>query len=217
MRESKRSIDIGLFIAVALASLVVDAGSDRFLAAVLGDRIAWVRTLHLVPLLFSAVLYVACGPGDSWKPPREGVKRGWLAIPIWAAMFGLVFAIHWFLRKDVSRTEVVIGVVDLMVTHLIAQELLFRGALVALANRLWPADSPADLGDVSFGTLAATSIVFALAQLQYQSSLAAAAPWWQVLRALVLGGFMCGLRGSLRSLWASALFHGFNNLMVGLR
>jgi membrane protease YdiL (CAAX protease family) len=110
----------------------------------------------------------------------------------------------------------VIGTVDFMITHIIAQELLFRGALVALAGRLWPPDAKKD-GDASLVTLLVVSLVFGLAQLQYQESLLHSAPWWQVFRAFLVGLVMGVFRSSLRSVWASGCFHAFNNLIAAAR
>jgi membrane protease YdiL (CAAX protease family) len=138
-----------------------------------------------------------------------------LVFPIWLAAFGFVLGLHLLIHKGTSRTEVVLFVVDLMVTHLVAQELLFRGALVALAGRVWPSGGM-DFGDVSGMTVLFTSLVFGFAQLQYNPTLYASAPWWQAFRAFVLGLVMVALRGGMRSIWASAAFHVFNNVIGAL-
>jgi hypothetical protein len=173
----------------------------------------WVDRLYLVPLAVAATLYAITGPAGSWRlPERDFTTRSRVVmILIWlgaaAAACGLIALVR-------GRGAVLDGVA-LMTTHLIAQELYFRGALIQLGMRLWPA-APADPAPVHGPALLVASLVFAAAQLQYSGFELAKPEIYQAVRAFFLGLLMGFCRFHFRSLWPSATFFAINNFLFAL-
>lgn len=215
--------DVLLFVLVALGSLVLDTASERFLQRFLGDTLAWISALHLLPLAISVGLYLACGPGDSWKLPRGEIKRGWLAFPIWAAMTAAFFGLTLLVDDELSKSERALQTLDFMVLHVIGMQLLFQGALMSLAGRIWPptivpvpGGTARECEEPSLSAILVVTLVFGLSQLQYHPTLLTWAPWRQVLGALGIGLFITFGRTISRSVWGATVVHAGSNLLGAL-
>jgi membrane protease YdiL (CAAX protease family) len=210
---SVRRLAIGTaLVAIGFAGLFLDSAAHL---AVTGLGLpSWVDRLYLVPLAVAAALYAVTGPGGSWRlPEREFTTRSRVVmIVIWlgaaAATCGMVVLVN-------GRGAILDGIA-LMTTHLIAQELYFRGALIQVGMRLWPA-APSDRDPIYGPALLVASLVFAAAQLQYSGFELAKPVIYQALRAFFLGFLMAFSRVYFRSLWPSATFHAINNFLVGYR
>jgi hypothetical protein len=215
--------DVLLLVLVALGSLILDTASERFLHRFFGETGAWISALHLLPLAISIALYLACGPGDSWKPPRGEIKRGWLAFPIWAAMTAAFFGLMLLANDELSKSEIALQTLDFMLLHVIGMQLLFQGALMSLAERIWPptlvsvpGGSAREREEPSLSAILVVTLVFGLSQLQYHPTILTWAPWRQVLGALGVGLFITFGRTISRSVWGAAVVHAGSNLLGAL-
>jgi membrane protease YdiL (CAAX protease family) len=171
----------------------------------------WVDRLYLVPLAIAVTLYLVTGPAGSWRLPERdfATTRGRvIMILIWIGATALVVV--------VAGRGNTLGAIGMMTTHLIAQELYFRGAVVQLGMKLWPA-AASDRDPLYGPAVLVSALVFGAAQLQYNDFALTKPVIFQVLRAFVLGLFMAASRSYFRSLWPAATFHVINNFLGGYR
>jgi membrane protease YdiL (CAAX protease family) len=202
-------------VVVGSGALVLDTASTALLQRLLAGRHVWLLDLHLPELVIALVLYLATGPAGTWRlPSRYDVSR----------RFSVGTPLVW-LGVGIGSTALVMAVrgpgawskgVGLCVTHLLGQELLFRGAIYQLAERVWPArrDEP---DGIAFWAVLASALLWGLAQLQYFGFAFSGPLAWQVVRALVFGLLMACARPYFRSLWPGAAFQAINNGLFVLR
>jgi hypothetical protein len=197
-------------VAVGAGSLVLDGVAARGVQA-LGIWDGYAR-LFLASLLVSLVLYLASGPGDSFRLPRwtldgEAVRRReriWMpAIWIGVALLGTCAMV------GLGRPGSVVDAVGFLVTHPLAQVLLFQGALVQLAGGSSVAGTAPSRRDLPFGPLLVVAALQGLSQLQYFASLSWSAGG-QVLRGFFLGLLLCALRVYFGSLWPALALYAIN-------
>ncbi len=195
-------------VAIGAGALVSDTACAQ--AVALLGLPSWVERLYLLPLALGLALYLVVGPAGTFRLPREDFTRRAKVVMllIWAgaaalasAMFGAVYG-----------RGALLDAAGLMVTHVIAQELLFRGALLGLAMRLWPA--AAGEKDALHGeALLLSALVFGAAQLQYHGFALTKPALIQAARAAGIGLLIAVGRLKWRSLWPGATFHAINNFL----
>lgn len=192
---------------VGVLSLVLLAAPDRGVASVLwryGDTIGFLWRWGLAGLGTVAALYVLSDGGASARWP-VGSSMRWVSTvgAIWLA--GLVVGTFGFDVGTIEYLSLRQGVTAVLIVPL-TEELLYRGAVFCLAERIRPA------GDrlwLSFPVLAST-ILFSLGHLQgweFQVGEAIAARYYVWANGLVYGV----LRSRSRSIWPSVAVHSVGN------
>src|SRR5690606_18186318 len=89
-----------------------------------------------LPSLATAVLvYLLADGGSSWRPPRDDGGRVRALAGAW--LLGVVAATFFF---GIGRVEAgtVTRVFGIVVAVVLAKELVFRGAVFGIAERVWP-------------------------------------------------------------------------------
>ena len=201
-------------VVVAGAVLVLDTASTALLRRLLAGRHGWLLDLHLPELVAGVALYLATGPAGTWRLPARGMtpRQAWLVpvvwLGVWVVATGLVVAVAG--RGAWSRAT------GLVVTHVLGQELLFRGAVYQLAERVWPAPV-SDPDGMSGWAVLLSGLLYGLAQLQYGGFTVTGPIVWMAVRALVLGSIMAFARPYFRSLWPGTTFHAISNGLSVLR
>jgi membrane protease YdiL (CAAX protease family) len=191
-----------LFAAVALLSLGLVSVVDDHAPRPLG-------TYRVASLAVCFVLNLAVGGGGGLRGPRRdtpwrsvlavaaiwtiGTAVAVLGFRVWTPTLGFHRAADW---------------VAFLGTGLLAEELLFRGAVFHLAAQA--------LGDER-RALWASAILFALAHAQYHAFRPSAALFAQVLYTLPMGLAYAFLRKQTGSIWPPALVHLAGNLLSVVR
>jgi membrane protease YdiL (CAAX protease family) len=208
MTTQRRLLLAVAVVALGTGALVSDTACAHVVAVLALP--SWVERLYLLPLALGLALYFAVGTDGTWRMPSKDFTRRAkvVMILIWIGAAALVSAFH----VGVYGRGVLLDAVGLMVTHVVAQELLFRGALVGLAMRLWPA-APGEKDPLYGKALLLSAIVFGAAQLQYHGFELTKPALIQAARATVIGLLLATARLMWRSLWPGATFHAINNFL----
>jgi hypothetical protein len=203
-----------LLVVVAGGALVLDTASTALLRRLLAGRHGWLLDLHLPELVAGLALYFATGPAGTWRLPSKGMtpRQAWLVPVVWVGVWivatGIVVAVAG--RGAWSKAA------GLVVTHVVGQELLFRGAVYQLAERVWPAKVDDPDGIAGWAVLF-SGLLYGLAQLQYGGFAVTGPIVWMAVRAFLLGSIMAFARPYFRSLWPGATFHAISNGLYVLR
>ena len=160
-----------VFCFLCACSLGLITGVDDAVASVLGrfaPALAWIAWIRIPSLVVCAILFVAARPGEAWRFSRKTLS--WPVVRV--ALFWLVPAGYAVLvaRVWVPALPRWIDVVAFLVTGLLAEELLFRGAIFQLANRIL-AERPRV---AAWGSVLLSSVFFAAQHQRDRDSLAAA-------------------------------------------
>lgn len=198
---------------VCVLSLVLYQAANRGVADVLWpyrDTVGFVWRWQLPAVLAAVALCVLCDGGRSWRFPLRSSRRlivvlsaAWLTV-LAVATFGFdVGTSHW----ESLRLDLVVG----LVMGVVAEELVFRGAVFQLAERVRPGREGSLL---SFPVLVSGGL-FALGHLQYWQfdvGETFAARYYTFALGLILGM----TRGRSRSLWPPLAIHMVGNVLAVL-
>ena len=199
-----------VLLAVGALSLVLDR-VEAYVAPANGIWATCFR-LFLPSLLVSAVLYLATGPEGSFRLPVRSIdgdrvaraNRAWMVgIPVGVALLGTAIIVA--LRGRGSLTDAV----GFLLTHPLAQVLLFQGALLQLAA----GPSLADARDFPFRAMLVVAALQGVSQLEYVHALSWSAVG-AVVRVFVLSLLFCSLRIQWGSLWPVLAGYAVNNGLV---
>jgi hypothetical protein len=201
-------------IVVAGAVLVLDTGSTALLRRLLAGRHGWLLDLHLPELVAGVALYLATGAAGTWRLPSKGMtpRQAWLVPVVWLG----VVVVAGGIAVVAAGWGVWSKAVGLLVTHILGQELLFRGAVYQLAARVWPPRIDDPDGLAGWAVLL-SGLLWGLAQFQYGSFAVTGPIVWMAVRAFLLGSIMAFARPYFRSLWPGATFHAISNGLSVLR
>ena len=205
----RRTAAVALVL-LAAVSLFVSDGTSRGVAAALDFRsgLSFLWTWRLPSLVLAALLYLVCDGATSWRRPAPG------SAPLVRVIAGtwLVLAAFWAfgLQVDTLDHAGVRGVVASVLIVPLVEELVFRGAVFRLAERVWPYRGGADL---LWPPILVSSLLFALGHLQYWNfdvPAAFSARWYTFFLGLGLGV----ARFRSRSIWPPIAIHMAVNLVI---
>lgn len=201
-----------LAAAVALAGLaplslalldLVDTGALGVLRQLPGRFVAPAQ-VRVPSLVLCAVLYAAVGPGRSWGRPRAGSWRVWAVAAAWLVAAGGVVAATDVYVPGVAGWR---NAVAFHATRVLAEELLFRGALYQLVRRL----APGRVAGPFSVPVVATAVLFALSHFQYHAFRLTVASVTQVAYNVPTGVLLGWLRERTGSVWSSVALHAATN------
>ena len=214
MKSQTNSSATILLIALSLASLGFITYVDRFAAHVLA-----LFSHSLVPIayarfssFFLALIILLFVDRSAFLFDRKKVH--WVPL-LRAALFWLVPAavgVLWY-KIWVPKIEGWIDVTAFMFTGLCAEEFLFRGALYALAAKVF-ADKK--LARIPVAVLY-SSVFFSFQHLQYHSFELTAPALTQMTYTFVMGIFFGLVRHHGGSIWPAIAIHLVNNSFTTLR
>jgi membrane protease YdiL (CAAX protease family) len=202
---------LGLVCACSLGLITVVDEAVAFFIGLVAPSLAWIAWIRIPSLIVCALLFVLTNPGDAWRLSRKGLSWSVLRVALcWLipAAYAVLVARVW-----VPALPRWIDVVAFLVTGLLAEELLFRGAIFNLANRIL-AEKPRA---AAWSSVLVSSVFFALQHLQYHGFQWTPAATVQVGYTFVMGVCFGVVRQRSESVWAAIAVHFINNLFVVLR
>ena len=164
--------------------------------------------VRLPSLTVCAALYLASGPGRSWRLPRRPPSWTPLVAPSLMWLAGAVVAV-FLARVFVPRICGAVDTIAFLGTGLLAEELLFRGAIYQLTARAWPARR--------WAPLVVSSLSYAVSHLQFHGFAATPAALTQIGYTFALGLVLGRLRVATASVWPGVLLHVLNNTLTVAR
>jgi membrane protease YdiL (CAAX protease family) len=203
-----------VFCFLCACSLGLITGVDDAVASVLGrfaPALAWIAWIRIPSLVVCAILFLSARPGEAWRFSRKTLS--WPVVRV--ALFWLVPAGYAALaaRVWVPALPRWIDVVAFLVTGLLAEELLFRGAIFQLAGRIL-AEKPRV---AAWSSVLVSAVFFALQHLQYHGFQWTPAAAVQVGYTFVMGVCFGVVRHRSDSIWGPIAVHLINNLFVVMR
>ncbi len=203
-----------LFCFICACSLCLVTGVDDSVASVLGrfaPALAWIAWIRIPSLMVCAILFALTRPGDAWRFSRKALSPPVLLVALsWLIPAGYAVLVA---RVWIPALPRWIDIVAFLVTGLIAEELLFRGAIFQLAHRIHAERARL----AAWSSVLASSVFFALQHLQYHGFQWTPAAAVQVGYTFVMGVCFGVVRLRSESIWAPIAVHFINNLFVVLR
>jgi len=198
-------------VLLAALSLVLVTAPDRGVAGLLWrhrEDLRFVWEWHLPSLATAVLVYLLADGGSSWRPPRADGGRLRALAGAW--LLGVLVATFVL---DIGRleAETVTLVFGHVVAVVLAEELVFRGAVFGIAVRV----CPVAVG-IPFGlTVVLSAALFALRHLQYWD-FDVQATWNARFYTPVMGLVLGVLRARSGSIWPSIALHGASNVLATL-
>ena len=195
---------------LGIASLGLIRYTDLFLyrAAMYSlPAAAWIPDARITSCLVAFALYVLVG--KCWRTHREALQKkevGRLAL-IGVAWLSMVAVANFLVRVYVPPIHGVVETAAFLVFGLMAEEFLFRGALLPVAKQV---------GGGWFGIFT-SAIFFSLSHFQYHTYHLTPAAVAQAAYTLPMGITFGFLRERSDRLWPSIVLHFMNNGLTLLR
>jgi membrane protease YdiL (CAAX protease family) len=190
---------------IGLISIVDDTAFSASSPA--WPTLALLARIRVPSLVVCATLYALVARwGAAWTP---SVER-WRAI-LWTSLAWLLPTAFFVLvvRVWVPPLRGPVDVVAFLCTGLLAEELLFRGAIFRLADLSWQG--------AQGRAVVVSALLFGASHVQYHGFQVTRPALIQVAYTTALGLFLGRLRGLSNSLWPPAALHVANNLLTLLR
>lgn len=203
----------GLFLVVAILSLKVTTASNYLVGYWLRNRapgMAWLADAVVPSLIASFAICLAIRPKGILRLPDQHtdwprlfrVAGLWLCAWLVGCSIAAIHAGHWI--KYMYATHNSAEILGFTLIGPFAEELLFRGALFDLAERVFPENSRA--------RVLSTSVIFMLFHLQFQDFRFTRAALGQMAFAFPLGLALGAIRNNSKSLWPGLVLHVLTNL-----
>ncbi len=199
-----------LLLFVTVSSLVFLTAIDLPLfriAARFVPSLAWIPDSRLTSLLASAALYL-------WLRQPQGRRSSSQNVLPWSAAPLLLLSGTWLVATAIADFVVHIylppvhgasAIAAFLLCGVLAEELLFRGAVFGLAEQVW--------GD-GWKPVFLSAAAFSLAHLQYHSFRLTPQALAQIGYTLPMGMVFGILRWESQRLWPSAALHVANNCLA---
>jgi len=197
-------VALGLLAACSLVFVQVARDGERTVVDQAVGREVFL--LGLWGVAMAAVLALVISPPTVWRFTLGPLERRtfWLVFAAWAAI-----CIVFNATANVDDGLVAEDVLGALFGWMLLEELLFRGALFDLTDRIFPARTSFD------PAIALTTVLFALAHLQYDDFDVGAAAF-TVLYVLPTGVLFGWARRRSGSIWPSVALHGVANAVTSL-
>ena len=198
---------------VALLSLRVTTATNHLVGSWLRDRAPGMGGLAdaVVPsLIANFAISLAILPKGILRLPDQqtdwtGLFRVaglWLCAWLVGCLIAAIHAGHWI--KYTYATHNSAEIVGFTLIGPLAEELLFRGALFELAERVFPENPRA--------TVLSTSVIFMLFHLQFHDFQFTQAALGQMAFAFPLGLALGAMRNNSKSMWPGLVLHVLTNV-----
>lgn len=197
------------FASVGLMGLI-DGTIYRMLVQV-APALAWVADFRLTSMACFIVLAVWLMERRGWRLPVLHRSQRWLWVITALWLVGTAVNVHvldvWTFAP-VSAADWV----AFLLTGLLCEELLFRGVLVDVVERVRPTQPNARLGAAVW----ISSVLFGLSHLQFHGFALSGPALTQVAYTIPFGLILAALRRRTASIWAPVLVHLVNNVITVL-
>ena len=209
----RTSISLGVLAILSLGLLSFVDDNAYALAHAHAQGLEWIGRYRITSLATCAVLYLVSGPARSYKLPARSTR--WRLV----ALIACVWFIPDLLMVYVARVPVPAlrsapDFVAFLFTGLLAEELLFRGAIYQLAERTLPR-AYVTIGErMPLWPIVVSALLFSLAHLQYYGFAITGPAIAQVSYTLIMGLMWGPLRYLTLSIWPAIAFHVVTNLIV---
>lgn len=196
----------------SLFSFFLIASVDRFLFRMLPAPLSLLADLRITSLLLVSAIYFSLkeiyGFAALSKPRLS--RRVVFMVVSWLPLTAYFVLIR---KVWVPRLPTWIDITAFMLTGLIAEEILFRGILFNLAERVFGARS---LFKFTYPVLI-TSLLFGLQHLSYHSFSLNSAALTQVAYTTAMGIVFGSIKEVSGRIWPAILFHMLNNSFTLMR
>ncbi len=205
-----RDLTLVMLLLVGLASLVLINGVDDHCYLFLARAApAWklIPALRLTSLIACAVLCSVFGR-HSMRAPVPATPWRIVTIATVSWLCGSILALFVFhVWTPLLPTWIDVG--SFLVTGLLGEELLFRGAVFALAERIF-----GPTGRLPLAAIGISAVTYGIQHLGYHGWHFSGAALTQVGYTTAFGVLLGLLRGWSGSLWVPAAVHFLNNLVT---
>ncbi|MBV8331654.1 MAG: CPBP family intramembrane metalloprotease [Candidatus Eremiobacteraeota bacterium] len=204
------------FGALAILSLgllsIVDDNVYAF-ASAHAPGLEWIARYRLTSLAVSLALYVTTGPALSYRLPARDAH--WRAVAVIAAFWFVPDLLMLYVaRVPVPVLQSVPDFTAFLVTGLLAEELLFRGAIYQLAERALPRTFVIAGTRLPLWPIVVSALLFSLAHFQYYGFAITPRALAQVSYTLIMGLMWGPLRSVTSSIWPAIAFHLLTNAIA---
>lgn len=201
-----------LYILLSLLALGLITTANRLgargLQAVSGDRLLWLAGLCVPSFVVCTVLYLGVRPERPFAGPPVNapwprmlrLSGAWLLVWLAASAVAALVVGHW-----ISYTTGVYSILCFVLIGPLQEELLYRGALFELAQRVWPSRR-------FWSPVIATTIPFALQHFQFHGYQLSRPALLQVGFTIPMGLVFGSLRSLSGSIWPGFVVHVLTNL-----
>ena len=207
MAKSHR-LTLAPLLVVGFVSLFLISGIDAALYRLLSHTApGWkvVPDLRITSLLTCGILCFAYGRGSLNFPlPQTPWRTVLIASAMW--LFGTILALFVF-HVWTPLLPSWIDLVSFLVTGLLAEELLFRGAVFSLAEKVSGATDHPPIAAIGL-----SAVLFGLQHFGYHGWNFSQSAWTQVAYTTAFGVLLGLLRSWSGTLWIPAAIHFVNNL-----
>lgn len=183
------------------------------LAQAYAPGLGWIAEYRVTSLAVCLFAYLISGPDRSYQPPARDTN--WRMIAIVAAFWFvpqvlMVYVVH----VPVPMLRTAPDFVAFLLTGLLAEELLFRGAIFQLAQRALPRTLVTVGAELPLWPIVVSALCFSLAHLQYYGFAITGASVAQVSYTMIMGLMWGTLRPLSSSMWPAVGVHVVTNLLV---
>lgn len=202
--EPQKISQLGLLAGVSLLSLVLLTGTDQVVSMLLPASLKVIAYIRIPSLLFCFLLWFALGRHHALYFPVQLVQ--WRGVLLPAAMW-IVPTIVLTLGHIVWLPQIVepVDIIAFMLTGLLAEEFLFRGAIYDLVFNVSAHKVGAKLA------IGYSALFFGLSHFQYHHFAFTQAALTQVMYTIVLGVLLGMIRNRSGSIWPCVLVHMVGN------
>jgi len=197
---------------LTIFSIGLITSTDRVASFVLPSSLETLAYIRIPSILLCFFLWVAVGQRSAFHFPIQSIQWRRVLVPacMWLVPTAFLVLSHTVWVPYISKP---LDIVAFMVTGLLAEEFLFRGAIYDLVLRVFEGHTASKVA------VGYSALFFGLGHLQYHNFSLTESALTQISYTIVMGVFFGIVRERSGSIWPCVLMHVMNNsftLIVGL-
>ena len=206
-------IAFGLLAILSLGLLsIVDDNAYAF-ARAHAPALEWIGRFRVASLATCLGLYLTTGPGRSYRLPGRDAQ--WRVVALIAAFWFVPDLLMVYVaRVPLPVLRAAPDFTAFLLTGLLAEELLFRGAIYQLAERALPRTFVSAGVRIPLWPIVVSALLFSVAHLQYYGFAITGPALAQLSYTLIMGLMWAPLRFLTSSIWPAIAFHLVTNAIA---
>jgi len=211
--DLRRRICFGVLAILSLGLLsIVDNNAYTF-ARAHAPALEWIGRYRVTSLATCLGLYLSTGPARSYQFPVRNAQ--WRVVALIAGFWFIPDLLMLYVaRVPVPVLRSTPDLTAFLLTGLLAEELLFRGAIYQLAERTLPCTFVSVGVRLPLWPIVASALFFSLAHLQYYGFAITVPALAQLSYTLIMGLMWGPLRFLTSSIWPAIAFHLITNAIA---